>query len=133
MGRLNWEEYALKIAEAVALRSEDPYIKVGACALRYDNSVAACGYNGAPSGIDINWSDREERRKRVLHAELNALRYCKPGEISLMACTLSPCSECIKQIAAYQIPFVVYRNDYTNDSFGLDLAREFGITLIKYE
>ena len=43
-----WEEYALELAKVAAKRSEDPYLKVGASVLRYDNSVAGLGYNGAP-------------------------------------------------------------------------------------
>lgn len=131
MNRPSWEEYALKIAEAAALRSEDKFVKVGACALRHDNSVVACGYNGAPSKIEIDWSNRDERRKRVLHAESNALRYCKPGEVGLLAVTLCPCSECIKLIGAYKIYNVVYREEYLQDTFSHDLAKEFGVNLIK--
>jgi dCMP deaminase len=78
--RLTWPEYAMELAKAAALRSEDPYRKVGACILRYDNTVAAIGYNGAPPGVEINWSDRDERRRRVSHAESAALRYIKPHE-----------------------------------------------------
>ena len=64
MKRLDWEEYALELARVAALRSEDPFMKVGACVLRHDNSVAGLGYNGAPPGIEIDWSNRDERRKR---------------------------------------------------------------------
>lgn len=127
--RLSWEEYALKIAEVASLRSEDPFVKVGCCALRYDNSIASVGYNGAPSGIDIDWSDRDGRRKRVIHAELNCLKYTIPGEIKLLAVTLSPCSDCLKQIAAYKIPVVVYKDIYEKDTFSEQLAKEFNITL----
>ena len=51
MKRLDWEEYALELARVASLRSEDPFMKVGACVLRNDNSVAGVGYNGAPPGI----------------------------------------------------------------------------------
>ena len=128
--RLSWEEYALRLAEVAALRSEDPYLQVGACALRYDNSVASVGYNGAPPGIEIDWSNRDDRRKRVCHAELACLRFCSPGEIRLIATTISPCSECIKQISMYQIPKVVFREVYCRDEFAEELAREFKVELL---
>lgn len=80
MNRLTWAEYALAMADVARLRSEDPYVKVGACVLRHDHSVAGVGYNGAPPGVEIDWSDRDERRKRVIHAETNALRYVSPGK-----------------------------------------------------
>ena len=59
--RISWEEYALELAKVSSRRSEDPYVQVGACILRLDNSVAGLGYNGAPNGIEIDWSDRDER------------------------------------------------------------------------
>jgi len=129
-GRINWREYALKLAEVASLRSEDPYVKVGACAMRRDNSVAGVGYNGAPPGIDIDWSNRDERRKRVIHAEINALRYVSPGECSFLASTLLPCNDCLKTIMSYGISDIVFRDIYDMDSSSIDLAEEFDINLI---
>ena len=129
--RISWGEYALELALAASKRSEDPYLKVGACVLRGDNSVAGVGYNGPPSGVNIDWSDRDERRKRVVHAEINALRYTVPGEPFLLASTLLPCNDCLKTIAAYGIKQVIYGDVYEKDQTSLDLAREFRITLIK--
>ncbi len=132
-GRLDWYQYALKIALAASERSEDPYVKVGACVLRLDNSVAGVGYNGAPSKIDINWLDRDERRKRVIHAEVNALRYSKPGECYLIASTLLPCNDCLKMIASYGIKEIYYQVGYLHDGTSLNLAKEFNIKLIHHE
>lgn len=129
--RLNWPEYAMELAKAASLRSEDPYRKVGACILRYDNTVAAIGYNGAPPGVEINWEDRDERRRRVSHAESAALRYIKPHEGKLIAVTLRPCSECIKNIAMYGIKEVYFHDTYDRDDFSVGLAKEFNIQLIK--
>lgn len=125
--RPSWEEYAILLAETAKLRSEDPYLKVGACALRFDHSVAALGYNGAPPGINISWQDRDERRKRVLHAEVNCLKWCKPGEIWLLATSISPCSDCMKQVAAYGIKKIVFKDFYHRDMEAINLANEFGI------
>ena len=69
--RLSWEDTAINLAFQIAdYRSEDPYVQVGAVAVKKDKSIIL-GYNGAPSGIEIDWSNRDERRKRVLHAEAN--------------------------------------------------------------
>ncbi len=130
--RLSWEEYALALARVASLRSEDPYVKVGACVLRHDNSVAGLGYNGAPSSLNINWENRDERRKRVVHAEINALRYTKPNECYLLACNLLPCNDCLKTIASYGIKKVVFGEEYDKDKTSLDLASEFGIELITF-
>ena len=129
--RTTWEEYALDLARVASRRSEDPYVKVGACALRHDNSVAGMGYNGPPPGIDIMWDDREYRRKRVIHAEVNALRYVRPGECRLIASTLLPCNDCIKTIAAYGIRTIVFQDVYERDYSSLTLAEEFRIDLIQ--
>lgn len=129
--RLSWEEYALKLAFVAAERSRDPWIKVGCCLLRHDNSIASLGYNGEPSGIEIDWSDRDERRKRVIHAECNATKYIKPGEVYLSATTLAPCSNCVKLLKSYGVEIIVYSDIYKGDTFGLELAEEFGIKAIQ--
>jgi dCMP deaminase len=126
---MNWNEYALDIACAVAGKSKDPWRKVGACLIRNDNSIASVGYNGFPSGMQEDWSDRDKRRKFVVHAEQNALRYVKPNECRLIAVTLLPCNDCLKAIASYGIKEIVYSQTYELDETTLELADEFGITL----
>ena len=127
--RISWEEYALRLAETGAARSEDPFERVGACVLREDYSVAGIGYNGAPPGIKIDWTNRDSRRKRVVHAEVNALRYVRPNEGFLLACTLMPCQDCIKMVANYGIKRVYFREVYSRDGSAITLAKEFKIKL----
>ncbi len=128
--RPTWEEYALELAEVAAARSQDPWEKVGACVLRADHSVASLGYNGAPPGVEIDWSDREERRPYVLHAEVNALRYVRPGEGLFMAVTVSPCPDCLRALAAWRIPRVIYRRRHEATwTAARTLAKRFGIRL----
>lgn len=127
---MNWNEYALSIAEVVALKSKDPWKKVGCVLLRHDNSVASVGYNGFPPHAEEDWSDRDERRKFVIHAEQNALRYVKPNECRILACTLLPCGNCLRMISAYGIKEVVYREHYTHDDTAIEIAERFGINLV---
>lgn len=133
--RISWERYALNLAHAAMSRSEDPYVKVGACILREDHTVASVGYNGAPPGIDMDWSDRDGRRKRVIHAEANALRYIRPGEGTFLAATMLPCLECLKSARAYGITDVVYDEEYTSGAYDttetLQIASEFGVNVSK--
>ena len=85
--RLNWPETAICLAYDIAnYRSEDPYVQVGAVGIKRDKSLCL-GYNGAPSGVNIDWSDRDQRRPYVLHAEENVLNLAKPGEIEILAVT----------------------------------------------
>jgi len=131
--RISWEEYALRLAFTASLRSEDLHKKVGACILRHDNSVASLGYNGPPSGVEIDWSDRDERRKRVIHAEASALKWIKPEEGRLIAVTLAPCPNCVNLIASYGIRDIIYLTEYEQDMERLSfkLCKEFKIKIRK--
>jgi dCMP deaminase len=129
--RITLDQYALSLAEVAAQRSEDPFTKVGACVVRKDKSIAGLGYNGPPAGIAIDWENRDERRDRVIHAEINALRYVKPNEAAMIAVTLLPCRNCIQTIASYNIKKIIYAEVYLRDQMALQLAKEWGIELIK--
>ena len=126
---MSWEEYAIALAGVAALKSKDPYVKVGCCLLRHDNTIASLGYNGFPSGVEEDWSDRDERRKYVNHSEQNALRFVKPNECYLAAVTLLPCNDCLKSLASYGIKKVIYREVYDRDNSSLIMANKFGIEL----
>ena len=128
---MTWSEYALELATVAAKKSKDPWRQVGACLLRHDNTVAGIGFNGFPSGMDEDWSDRDKRRMLVCHAEQNALRYVKPEECALIAVTLLPCNDCLKTIASYGIRQVVYRDIYERDPSTLELASAFKIDVIQ--
>jgi dCMP deaminase len=127
--KISWEQYALELAKVASLRSSDPWKKVGCCLLRHDNTVASLGYNGFPSGVSEFWEDRDERRKFVVHAEANALRYVKPGECRLIAITLLPCNDCFKTICSYGIKEIVYSEVYQRDNTTLELAEKLGVKL----
>lgn len=134
--RLSWEKYALKIAEVAALRSEDPYVKVGACVLGSDNMVLGIGYNGLAPCKEVTpefWTDRDKRRKYMIHAETNALSRVNRGDGVLLACTLLPCGSCATLIAAHGIKCVVYKDTYNRDTSSLDIFNFYGINCTKYE
>jgi dCMP deaminase len=128
--RISWEEYALRIAEVASLRSEDPYKKVGACALDKDNRVIGVAYNGLAPGLSVDptfWDDRDKRRPYMIHAEANLLSLFKRGECNLLACTLLPCSCCASLISAYNVKKVVYKEEYTRDNASLQIFNFNGI------
>jgi dCMP deaminase len=127
---MTWEKYAYNLAVVAAQKSKDPYIKVGCCLLRHDNSVASLGYNGFPAGMQEDWNNRDERRKYVVHSEINALRYIKPNECYLAATTLLPCNDCLKSLASYGIKKIVYGEVYQLDPSTLELSEKFGIELV---
>ena len=131
--RLSWEKYALGLAEAASLRSEDPFVKVGACALNRNHMVLGVGYNGLASGKDVDWElfTRDQRRPVMLHAEMNCLSLCKKGEVRVLAITLLPCSHCATMIAGYGIPTVVYRDDYKEDEGAKEIFKFYNIELLQ--
>lgn len=130
MNRLSWDEYAIKIADVASLRSEDPYVKVGACALDDCNKVIGVAYNGLATGKNVDasfWKDRDERRPYMIHAEANLLSLFKRNECKLIACTLLPCSSCATIIAANGVKRVIYRDLYHHDMKALDIFNFYNI------
>jgi len=130
MQRISWDNHALLLAWAATRRSEDPYMKVGACALGYNNEVLGVAYNGIVSGKTMDkefWVDRDKRRPYMIHAETNLLARISPGEAKTIAITLQPCTHCAQSIAAYGIKKVVYSMKYDFDKGGLAILDFYGI------
>jgi dCMP deaminase len=134
MKRCSWEEYALRIAKVASYRSEDPHCKVGACALSFDNRILGVSYNGlvskktAPQSF---WKNRDKRRPYMIHAEQNLLSLFGRNEARLIATTLLPCSDCARLICCWNIPEVVYINDYNRDLKALDIFKFYNVRLKK--
>lgn len=139
MERVSWPEHALNIARAASARSEDPWLRVGACVLRSDMSIASVGYNGAPPGVNLDWTDRDARRKYVLHAEVNALRYVTYNEVAngLVAVTHLTCAECLKHIVAHGVRQVYYELELDPAVYDaseiLRVADMLGVNMTKVE
>ena len=137
--RVSWEEYAMGLAIAASVRSEDPFYKVGACALNKKNKVIGTAYNGLASGKEVDasfWQDRDKRRPYMIHAEANLLSLIKRGKCKLLACTLLPCSACATLIAAHGIKTVIYKELYNRDQAALDIFKFYNIeclSIFEYE
>jgi dCMP deaminase len=113
--RCSWEKYALQLAYCASIRSEDPFKQVGACALSYDNRVLGVSYNGLKSKTNVKkefWLDRDKRRPYMIHAEANLLSLFKRDECKIIAITLKPCEDCARLICAWNIPIVIYSEEY---------------------
>ena len=110
--RIDKYTWWLLLAELASARSEDPWCKVGAIGVREDGSIAGVSYNGAPPKIEIDWSDRDKRRQYVVHAETNLLRYIKPNECPIVATTISPCYDCLKNLASYGVKQIYFKEYY---------------------
>lgn len=131
--RLTIPEYAMALAHVASLRSEDPFRKVGAVAIDYDNRVIGTAYNGLAPGYNAApefWADRDDRRKYMLHAEVNLCSLFTRGNVKLVACTTKPCTSCMQMLCAYGIKEVYYRDDYP-ESEADAIAQRYSIALVQ--
>lgn len=129
--RLTIPEYAMALAHVASLRSEDPFRKVGAVAIDFDNRVIGTAYNGLAPGYDVTpdfWADRDARRKYMLHAEVNLCSLFTRGNVRLVACTTKPCTSCMQMLCAYGVKEVYFREDYPNSEADA-IAERYGIRL----
>jgi dCMP deaminase len=107
----------MELAKTAALRSEDPFCKVGACALSHDYRFLGVAYNGLKSGMNPTpefWQDRDKRRPFMIHAESNLLSLFTRNQCKIMAVTLLPCASCARLICAWNIEKVIYAEEYDN-------------------
>ena len=108
---MSWDEYFIRIARTVSLKSKDPSTKVGAVITR-NNQPVSFGFNGFPRGIEDTQErleDRETKHTLVLHAEENAILYARED---LQGCTMytwpfMTCPSCSLKIIQVGIKRVV--------------------------
>ncbi len=129
--RLAIPEYAMALAHVASLRSEDPYRKVGAVALDFDNRVIGTAYNGLAPGYNASpefWTDRDARRSFMIHAEVNLCSLFTRGNVRLVACTTEPCTSCMQMLCAYGVREVYFRDPYPG-SEARAICERYGIHL----
>ncbi|MGI6307588.1 MAG: deoxycytidylate deaminase [Dethiobacteria bacterium] len=118
--RKDWDNYFIDIAFQVAERSTCPRRRVGAVIVK-DKRIKGTGYNGSPSGLahclDEGCLMVNNHCIRTIHAEINALLECEPGERkgATIYVTDRPCAECAKCIINCGISRVVFARDYPTD------------------
>lgn len=98
--QLEWDEYFMKIAETVALKSKDPSTKNGCVIVDENRRIVSLGYNGMLQGADeskMTLSERPMKYYFSIHSEMNALIFAKRD---LSGCTLynpiATCENCLK-------------------------------------
>jgi len=107
-----WDEYFMKIAETVALKSKDPSSKMGCVIVDENKRVVSVGYNGMIQGSDeskMTLSERPMKYYFAIHSEMNALLYAKRD---LSGCTIynrvATCENCLKYCLQAGIKRFVY-------------------------
>ena len=136
--KLSWDEYFILLANTVKLRSPDPKTQVGCVLVSMKNHrILSSGYNGLPSGFDetkIDWMDRPQVYKHIIHAESNCLLYADSKfEDTVLYTTLSPCNNCVKTLAAARVRRIVFLDKYRDYATTKELCKEFGIVLEEYK
>ena len=106
-----WDIRMLQLAAFVSTWSKDPSTQVGAVLTDIDHRILGVGYNGFPRGAndDHRLNMREEKYKRVIHAEENAILNAH-GDLrgSVAFLTHPPCLHCsgmLKQVGVGRVVF----------------------------
>lgn len=139
-----WDMKFLGLAKYISTWSKDPSTKVGAVITDWENNVVSLGYNGFPKKVEDKpelYNNREEKYKRIVHAEMNAILLAKSNldRCSLYTYPFAPCSNCAKQIIQTGIYTVVAPKLDENDPlferwqkdllFAKELLNEGGVDL----
>lgn len=109
----DWDEYFMKIVEAVALKSKDPSSKMGCVIVDQNKRVVSLGYNGLIQGADeskMTLSERPMKYYFAIHSEMNALLFARRD---LTGCTIynrvATCENCLKYCLQAGIKRFVYQ------------------------
>lgn len=140
-----WHTRFMEMAKLVSLWSKDPSTKTGGVIVRPDRTIASVGFNGFPRKIADALeflNDREEKYKRVIHSEMNAILNARErlDGYTLYNWPGQSCSRCAVHVIQAGISIVVSPELDPNDSFmrrwmddmilAESLYREAGVTLI---
>ena len=108
-----WDNRFIGLANLVATWSKDPSTGVGAVIVDQKNRIVSMGFNGFPRTVrddDEILDNRDEKLRRTIHAEMNAILFATQ---SIDGCTLyvthPPCAKCAAVIIQAGIRRVVSR------------------------
>lgn len=109
-----WDEYFMKIAETVAVKSKDPSSKMGCVIVDKNKRVVSLGYNGMLQGADeskMTLSERPMKYYFAIHSEMNAILFAHQD---LTGCTIynrvATCENCLKYCLQAGIKRFVYKD-----------------------
>ena len=90
-----WDRRMLDMAKLVASWSKDESTQVGAVLTDKKNRIIGLGYNGFPRNVTDVPMVREEKLRRTIHAELNAVLNANGSvEGATAYVTHHPCAKC---------------------------------------
>ena len=128
--RISKDDYFMKIAEVVSLRSTCIRRKVGAVLVK-DSHILSTGYNGAPASFKHCTPETCVRKNlksgekpelcRGLHAEINCIIQAAihgtsiKGDTTIYS-TIFPCMSCLKLLINAGIKRLVYKEGYAMEN-----------------
>ena len=137
-----WDTRMLAVASEVAGWSKDPSTKVGAVIADGSHRIVGQGFNGLPRGVRDDpavLADRDEKLRRTIHAEVNAVLLA--GR-SVAGCTIyvthPPCARCAAVLIQVGIARVVATDRALGSHWAAELAssermlREAGVEIVSY-
>ena len=102
---MNWHMRFIELAHTIGSWSRDPSTKCGAVLVRPNRSVASMGFNGFPKEMDDDprlYEIRDMKYDRVVHAEMNALMFCR-DPVPLYGYSLYTTAPCCSRCAIHMI------------------------------
>ena len=109
-----WDNYFMRIAETVAIKSKDPSSKMGCVIVDQNKRVVSLGYNGMVQGAAEDKMTLKERPMKyyfAIHSEMNALIFAHQD---LTGCTIynrvATCENCLKYCLQAGIKRFVYED-----------------------
>ena len=144
--RISKDQYFMKIAEVVKLRSTCIRRSVGAVLVK-DSHILSTGYNGAPSGfkhctpetcmrVNLKTGEKPELCRGV-HAEINCVIQAAIHGTSIMGnttlyTTTFPCMSCLKLLINAGIKRIVYKEPYNMENkVKMEMVEEANLVINK--
>lgn len=111
-----WILRYLRLAKEVASWSKDRSKQIGAVAVNQRGIILSTGYNGFPRGIEdrlSRYSNREEKYKFIVHAEMNCIYNASYNGVSLdnsylFVYGLPVCSKCMDGVISVGVKGVFW-------------------------
>ncbi|KAA3649820.1 MAG: cell division protein DedD [Proteobacteria bacterium] len=104
-----WDLRMLALVQLIATWSKDPSTGVGAVIVDPKNRVVSLGFNGFPRAVADVVVDRDEKLRRTIHAEENALLFApRTVEGCTIYLTHPPCARCAAKLIQAGIARVVH-------------------------
>lgn len=104
-----WDRRFYNLAVHISSWSKDDSTRVGAVIVDNKKRIISVGFNGFPAGVDDTITSRDQKLRRTVHAEVNALSFANR---SVEGCTVyvthAPCSNCAAVLIQHGIGAVAF-------------------------